>query len=184
MPLSDITAGKESEFLQQLTQHSTAEAASRYTIYHMHGPVFISSLLHPSPVILSSNMSAEQAVASIPEESKEVELGPLPTVEGKSEDEVKELLTKAAKQGMFDSISQIQRRMNFDLQLTCPNFSPILLLRLQLARRQVLLLPHLLQCRGMGPHQDHQHFQANEGLPVSWSSVRCLRFAFIHQGGW
>lgn len=63
---------------------------------------FISSLLQPSPpVILSSNMSAEQAAVSIPEESKEVELGPLPSVEGKSEDEVKELLGKAAKQGMF-----------------------------------------------------------------------------------
>lgn len=48
-------------------------------------------------------MSAEQAAVSIPEESKEVELGPLPTVEGKSEDEVKELLSKAAKQGTFDS---------------------------------------------------------------------------------
>lgn len=57
-------------------------------------------------------MSAEQAAVSIPEESKEVELGPLPTVEGKSEDEVKELLSKAAKQGTFDSISQIQKRMS------------------------------------------------------------------------
>lgn len=57
-------------------------------------------------------MSAEQAAVSIPEESKEVELGLLPTVEGKSEDEVKELLSKAAKQGTFDSISQIQKRMS------------------------------------------------------------------------
>lgn len=102
VPLSDITAGKESEFLQQLAQHSTAEAANRHNIYHMHSPILhLFSITSLTPVILSSNMSAEQAAASIPEESKEVELGPLPSVEGKSEDEVKELLGKAAKQGMF-----------------------------------------------------------------------------------
>lgn len=103
VPLSDITAGKGLEFLQQLTQHSTAEAANRHNIYHMHSPMLhLFSTTSLTPIILSSNMSAEQVAASIPEESKEIELGPLPSVEGKSEDEVKVLLGKAAKQGMFD----------------------------------------------------------------------------------
>lgn len=80
-------------------------------------------------------MSAETAVAPAPK--LELEAAELPVVEGKTSDEVKTGLEKAAKQGGWQ-LSARRVRMSLTPSL-------LLLLRLEPARRQVLLLAHCLQ---------------------------------------
>ena len=80
-----------------------------------------------------------------------------PEIEGKTAEEAEDLMARVAKQSeLICALRRLKSLTNIH--------SELLLLRRQSANRQILLHPHGLQLRGMGPHPDHPDFQTNAGI--------------------